>query len=74
MAMILIGKNIVKDVHIDGGFEVNIISKDLQAIIPMFFGGEFWHIDDKKLKVLLMQKIFSERNGLKLSHYEELFF
>jgi hypothetical protein len=26
------------------------------------------------LKVLLMQKIFSERNGLKLSHYEELFF
>jgi hypothetical protein len=29
MILILIGKNIVKDVHIDGGFEVNIISKDL---------------------------------------------
>jgi hypothetical protein len=41
MAMILIGKNIVKDVHIDGGFEVNIISKDLQAIIQCFLGENF---------------------------------
>jgi len=24
MILILVGKNIVKDVHIDGGFEVNI--------------------------------------------------
>jgi hypothetical protein len=37
--LILIGKNIVKNVHIDERFEVNIISKDLWAKIPMFFLG-----------------------------------
>jgi hypothetical protein len=58
MILILIGKNIVKDVHIDGAFEVNIILKDLRAIIPMFFWGEFWHLDNKKLNVLLMQNNF----------------
>jgi hypothetical protein len=58
MILILIVKNIVKDVHIDGGVEVKIISKDLRTIIPMFFWGEFWHLDDKNLNVLLMQNKF----------------
>jgi hypothetical protein len=67
MILILIGKNIVKDVHIDGRFEVSIILKDLRAIIPMFFfGGEFWHLDDKKMKVLLMQKNFFQKKWAKV--------